>query len=74
MKVEILEVKLSSDGFNGEQGDRFTVPDVVGATWVSAGWAKDLSGALQTGERKVVGETTIQPANVEVTQGVENNG
>ena len=72
MKVEILEQKLSSDGFSGEQGDRFTVPDVIGTAWVLAGWAKDLSGALQTGERKVVGET-VQPANVEIAQGVENN-
>ena len=73
MKVEILEVKLSSDGFSGEQGDRFTVPDVIGTSWVLAGWAKDLSGTIQTGERKVVGET-VQPANVEIAQGVENNG
>ena len=73
MKVEILELKLSSDGFSGERGDRFTVPDTVGTTWVSAGWAKDLSGQLATGERKVIGET-IKPANVEIIQEVENNG
>ena len=73
MKIEILELKLSSDGFSGEQGDRFTVPDEIGKVWCTAGWVKDLSGKVATGERKVIGET-VQPANVEITQGVENNG
>ena len=54
MKVEILENKLSSDGFLGELGDRFTVPDEVGMKWCSLGWAKDLSGSIPTGERKVI--------------------
>jgi hypothetical protein len=54
MKIEILENRLSSDGFVGELGDRFTVPDEVGAHWCSLGWAKDLSGAVPTGERIVI--------------------
>lgn len=54
MKVEILENRLSSDGFVGELGDRFTVPDDVGAMWCAAGWAKDLSGQVTTGERVVI--------------------
>jgi len=54
MKVEILENKLSSDGFFGELGDRFTVPDEVGVKWCSLGWAKDLSGTIPTGDRKVI--------------------
>ncbi len=54
MKVEILEQRLSSDGFVGELGDRFTVPDEVGAAWCRHGWAKDLSGEVATGERKVI--------------------
>lgn len=54
MKVEILENRLSSDGFTGELGDRFTVPDDVGARWCKLGWAKDLSGEVATGERKVI--------------------
>lgn len=54
MKVEILENRLSSDGFVGELGDRFTVPDDVGAMWCAAGWAKDLSGQVATGNRVVI--------------------
>lgn len=54
MKVEILEQRLSSDGFVGEIGDRFTVPDDVGASWCKHGWAKDLTGDVETGERKVI--------------------
>jgi len=54
MKIEILENRLSSDGFVGELGDRFTVPDEVGAHWCSLGWAKDLSGQVATGERVVI--------------------
>lgn len=54
MKVEILENRLSSDGFVGELGDRFTVPDDVGSMWCAAGWAKDLSGQVATGERVVI--------------------
>lgn len=54
MKVEILEVRLSSDGYVGEQGDRLTVPDQVGAKWCAHGWARDLDGAIATGERRVV--------------------
>jgi len=52
MQVEILEERLSSDGFAGCMGDRFTVPDDVGAAWCSRGWAKDLAGVVKTGERK----------------------
>lgn len=59
--MEILENRLSSDGFVGELGDRFTVPDDIGLAWCSLGWAKDLSGAVATGERKVIGsELSIQ--------------
>ena len=54
MKIEILENRLSSDGFHGEPGDRFTVPDDVGARWCNLGWVKDLSGAVPTGERKII--------------------
>ena len=66
MKVEILELKLSSDGFVAEQGDRFTVPDEVGASWCAAGWAKDLSGTTATGERLVV-KSVVVPHDVNST-------
>lgn len=54
MKVEITEKRLSSDGFVGENGDRFTVPDEVGKKWCALGWAIDLDGIVKTGERKVI--------------------
>lgn len=60
MQVEILEERLSSDGFNGCAGDRFTVPDEVGARWCAAGWAKDMSGNVPTGERNIK-PVTINP-------------
>jgi hypothetical protein len=54
MKVEILEKRLTSDGFVGEAGDRLTVPDDVGAKWCALGWASDLAGQVPTGERRVI--------------------
>ena len=60
MKVEVLEVKLSSDGFVGEKGDMFTVPDDVGAAWCKNGWARDVSGTVETGERSTK-PVTINP-------------
>jgi hypothetical protein len=54
VKVEILEKRLTSDGYAGEQGDRLTVPDEVGAKWCALGWASDLAGVVPTGERRVI--------------------
>ena len=54
MKIEILEQRLSSDGYVGEKGDRLTVPDEVGAKWCALGWASDLAGVVPTGERRVI--------------------
>ncbi len=51
MQVEILEEKLSSDGFTGLKGDRLTVPDNIGAAWCGHGWVKDMSDKIPTGER-----------------------
>lgn len=73
MKIEILEVKLSSDGFQGELGDRFTVPDDIGTNWCSYGWARDLSGQVPTGQRTIFG-ATISPHNIHQNSGVITNG
>jgi hypothetical protein len=54
MRVEILEERLSSDGFAGVAGDILSVPDEVGARWCGLGWARDVAGAVATGERRVV--------------------
>jgi len=53
MQVEILEEKLSSDGFSGMKNDRLTVPDEVGKSWCSHGWAKDMADEVATGERNI---------------------
>jgi hypothetical protein len=54
MKIEVLEDRLSSDGYTLVQGDSLQVPDDVGAKWCSKGWAKDVAGVIETGERVVL--------------------
>lgn len=71
MKVEVLEERLSSDGFIGEKGDIFTVPDEVGQCWCKAGWAKDLAGNVETGERNTK-PVTINPKKMIHKQNAEN--
>ncbi len=63
MKVEILENKLSSDGYSAELGDRLTVSDEIGKQWCAAGWVKDLSGEVATSDRVVI-KAVLEPANV----------
>ncbi len=53
MKIEALE-SIKSDGYVLDAEDVKNVPDEIGSRWCAAGWAKDLSGLVQTGERKVV--------------------
>ena len=65
MRVEILELKLSSDGYSGTQGDRLTIPDEIGMKWCAAGWAKDLAGVVATGDRMVI-KAVLEPAGAVV--------
>lgn len=53
MKIEALE-SIKSDGYLLDPEDIKTVPDDVGARWCAAGWARDVSGAVATGQRKVL--------------------
>lgn len=54
MKIEVLE-SIKSDGYVLDAGDvKHNVPDDIGAVWVKAGWAKDLDGVIETGERVVL--------------------
>ena len=72
MRVEITEDRLSdTDPETGRhylqrEGDALTVPDALGTTWCSHGWAKDVDGNVPTGERKVVG-VDLKPDNVKHT-------
>lgn len=58
-RIEALE-PIKSDGHVIEAGDRVTVPDEVAARWCAAGWARDTTGNLATGERRVV-RATVTP-------------
>ena len=54
MKIEALET-IKSDGYVLDAGDvKANVPDEIGAGWCQAGWAKDLDGVIETGERVVL--------------------
>jgi hypothetical protein len=53
MKIEALE-SIKSDGYVLDPEDVKTVPDDIGARWCAAGWARDTSGAVATGERTVL--------------------
>jgi hypothetical protein len=62
MKIEALEDFQSGD-YRLTAGDVVTVPDDVGSRWVRLGWAKDHSGAMPTGERRVLdARLVIDPA------------
>ena len=54
MKIEALE-SIKSDGYVLDSGDiKQNVPNNIGTVWVQAGWAKDLDGIVETGERQVL--------------------
>lgn len=54
MKIEALET-IKSGGFVLDAGDvKSNVPDELATLWVKAGWAKDVDGNIETGERQVL--------------------
>lgn len=54
MKIEALE-SIKSDGYVLDAGDvKQNVPDEIATGWVKAGWAKDVDGTVETGERQVL--------------------
>lgn len=62
MKVKILEeTGIREAGLLYPHGDQVTVPDEVGEKWCGAGWAEDLAGNVETGERR----TDVQVLSVE---------
>lgn len=62
MKVEILEeTGIREAGLLYVHGDQVTVSDEFGEKWCGAGWAKDLAGNVETGERR----TDVQVLSVD---------
>lgn len=69
MKVEFLEsVKHAIDDElkSFSEGDIVTVPDAVGEYFCSLGWAKDVDGKVETGERDT-NKVVLTPARVRQT-------
>lgn len=70
MRVEITEEKLSTkDRTTGRHyqqvaGDIITVPDDFGKSLCEKGWARDVDGVVQTGERIVRG-AIVKPNKAE---------
>jgi hypothetical protein len=64
MKIEALE-SIKSDGYILDKEDVKTVPDEVGMKWCAAGWARDVSGTVATGERVVLNaKLAVNPGNI----------
>ena len=59
MRIEALE-DIKDGRYVVSAGDVITVDDEYGINWCSAGWAKDTTGAVPTGER-IVQSTKVVP-------------
>jgi hypothetical protein len=66
MRVEITEERLKDAGYNLGKGDIITVADEVGRSWCENGWAKDVEGKVESGER-VPGVRELKVHNSKVT-------
>lgn len=72
MKIEIIEMfKVRRDVFH--PGEIRVVPDGDGARYCAAGWARDMSGSVGTGE-KVSGENTTLEVGGMTHPSVTSNG
>ena len=67
MRVEAIN-GIKSDGYVLSAEDVVTVPDEIGAKWCKHGWARDTSGAVPTGERRVL-NASLDVDNVVTVQG-----
>jgi hypothetical protein len=64
MKVKILEeTGVRHNGIHVSHGDEVTVPDRVGAMFCANGWAEDLDGKEETGERRFQDNVTLDVEN-----------
>lgn len=75
MKVKILEDGgIRHAGQHFESGDEVTVPDEVGAAWCGVGWAEDLAGNVETGERKTDVNVMLSVENGTLDHNAEDAG
>lgn len=56
MQVKILEEKILEGREVFLKDEVRSVPDDMAKRWIAAGWAKDVTGEIPTGERKNKGE------------------
>jgi hypothetical protein len=72
MRVEIAEERLkdtdteSGQTYNLGKGDVITVSEMTGRRWCENGWAKDLDGNVETGQR-VPGVRALNVKNAKIT-------
>ena len=72
MKIEALTTFLhGADRY--EPGDVRTVDDELGAYFCRAGWCKDQSGAVETGEQRQ-GDVILAPDGLHVGHAADNVG
>ena len=72
IQVEILEDSLKTQvggvPINLSKGDRVKVDDAIAEYWCSLGWAQDVDGKVETGERvpgasgEIVPDSVFHPA------------
>lgn len=58
MRIEALE-DIKDGRYVVTTGDILTVEDEFGTRWCEAGWAKDVAGAVPTGERDIRGVQVV---------------
>lgn len=58
MRIEALE-SIKDGRYVVSAGDIITIDDDYGLRWCAAGWAKDPSGTVPTGERIVIGAHVV---------------
>lgn len=70
VKIEALE-PFKSSGYSFDEGDRKSVPIDLARRWCAAGWCKDVSGEIPTGDRRVT-KSVIEPAKSESSHTAED--
>ncbi len=75
MKVKILEeTGIKHAGVSYQHDDEVTVDDHVGAMFCANGWAEDLAGEVETGERRTDQNVTLSVDDSEIDHAAEDAG